>query len=61
MPDVVHELLATEAAVAKLGARAITADEARQAAHNRHAVVRNPSEAGEPGKRRLLIGRTDGG
>jgi hypothetical protein len=27
-----------------------------------HAIVRNPTEADdEPGKRRLLIGRTDGG
>lgn len=57
MPDTVHELLATEAAIEKLGARSIAADEAGQIPRNRHIVVRNPSDA----KRRLLIGRTDGG
>lgn len=61
MPDVVHELLATEAAIEKLGARAISSDEAGQLPRNRHVTVRNPSEAREPGARRLLIGRTDGG
>lgn len=61
MPDAVHELLATEAAVSKLGARAISADEAGQLARNRHVTVRNASEATEPGKRRLMIGATDGG
>jgi hypothetical protein len=30
MPDVVHDLLATDAALEKLGARAISADEAGQ-------------------------------
>jgi hypothetical protein len=30
--------------------------------NNQHQTVRNPCEAGQPGKRRLLlIGRTDGG
>jgi hypothetical protein len=61
MPDVVHELLATEAAIEKLGARLISTDEAGQLHCNRHAIVRNPAEGPEPGKRRLLIGRTDGG
>lgn len=60
MPDVVHELLATEAAIGKLGARAISADEAGQLARNEHVTVRNP-RGGEAGKRRLMIGRTDGG
>ena len=62
MPDIVHDLLATEAAIDKLGGRAISADEAGQLPRNAHAIVRNPTEADdESGKRRLLIGRTDGG
>lgn len=59
-PDVVAELLATEAALDKLGARGIATDVARQVPRNSHVVVRNPHED-TPGKRRLLIGRTDGG
>ncbi len=61
MPDVVHELLATEAAVDKLGARGISVEAAGQVPRNRHVTVSNPAEAGGAGKRRLLIGRTDGG
>jgi hypothetical protein len=61
MPDVVHQLLATDAASDKLGARGISADEAGQLPRNRHVIVRNPAAAGEQSKRRLLIGRTDGG
>ncbi|MDQ3722114.1 MAG: hypothetical protein M3376_03390 [Actinomycetota bacterium] len=61
MGDVVHELLATEAALDKLGARAISADEAGQLPRNRHVIVRNPADPTEPGTRRLLIGETDGG
>jgi hypothetical protein len=60
MPDVVHELLATEAAIGKLGARNISADEAGQLPRNEHVTVRNP-RGGEAEKRRLMIGRTDGG
>lgn len=60
MADVVHELLATEAAIEKLGARSISADEAGQLPRSVHIVVRNPADPDEPGKRRLLIGRTDG-
>jgi hypothetical protein len=60
MTDVVHELLATEAAIGKLGARTISADEAGQLARNEHVTVRNP-RGGEAEKRRLMIGRTDGG
>jgi len=56
MPEVVHELLATEVALDKLGARDISADEAGQLPHNRHAVVSNPRAGGEPGKRRLRSG-----
>ena len=61
MPDVVHELLATEVALDKLGARGISADEASQLPRNEHATVRNPRGDDEPSERRLLIGRTDGG
>jgi hypothetical protein len=60
MPGSVVELLATEAAIDKLGARSISTDEARQVPRNAHALVRNPSEQ-PPGKRRLLVGRTNGG
>lgn len=58
-PEAVAELLATEAAIDKLGARGITTDEARQVPRNAHVLVRNPRD--EPaGRRRLLIGRTNG-
>jgi uncharacterized DUF497 family protein len=60
MPDVVHELLATEAALGKLGARNISADEAGQVARNKYVTVRNP-RGRESEKRRLMIGTTDGG
>lgn len=60
MPNVVHERLATEAAIEKLGARTISADEAGQLARNEHVTVRNP-RVEEEGTRRLMIGRTDGG
>lgn len=61
MPDVVRELLVTEAALEKLGARGIASDEAEQLLHNPHVTVRNPRARSDPGKRRLLIGRTNGG
>jgi len=60
MADVVHELLATEAAIEKLGARSISVDEAGQLARNLHVMARDPANPGESGKRRLLIGHTDG-
>jgi uncharacterized DUF497 family protein len=60
MPDSIAELLVTEAAIDKLGARGITTHDARQVPRNAHVVVRNPHKAAA-GKRRLLIGRTDGG
>ncbi|MGN6373667.1 MAG: hypothetical protein ACTHM1_11890 [Solirubrobacteraceae bacterium] len=60
MHDAIAELLVTEAAIDKLGARSIATHDARQVPRNDHVVVRNPREA-SPGKRRLLIGRTDGG
>lgn len=60
MPDEVAELLLTEAALEKLGARSISAEDTEQLLRNAHVIVRNP-KAREPGTRRLLIGRTDGG
>jgi uncharacterized DUF497 family protein len=64
MPDVVNQLLATEVALGKLGARAISSAEAEQAIWNRHVVIRNRrgrSERRQREERRLLIGRSDGG
>lgn len=60
MPDVIAELLVTEAAIDKLGARGITTHDARQAPRNAHTLVRNPHET-SLGKRRLLVALTDGG
>lgn len=60
VPDQVAELLLTEAALEKLGARAISAEESGQLLRNAHVVVRNP-RAPIPRSRRLLIGRTNGG
>ena len=61
MPDVVNELLATERAIEKRGARGISVEQAEQLPHNRHTMVRNPGEVGDSGQRQLLIGCTDGG
>lgn len=41
VPDAVQELLVTEVGLGKLGARGISAEEAAQVLHNRHAIVRN--------------------
>jgi uncharacterized DUF497 family protein len=60
VPDVVHELLATQRALDKLGARGISDAVAAQLPRNPHVTVRNP-RGSEPERRRLLIGRTDGG
>jgi hypothetical protein len=57
VPDVVHELLATERAIDKLGARGIAADEIVRLQRSRHVIVHNPRD---PGRRRFLIGSTDG-
>jgi hypothetical protein len=43
VPDVVSELLVTEAALDKLGARTIAADEAEQLPRNAHLTVRTPA------------------
>jgi hypothetical protein len=48
VPDNVTDLLATEAALDKLDARSISADEAGQLLRNTHLTVRNPHER-EPG------------
>jgi hypothetical protein len=58
VPDVVHQLVATESALDKLAARGISADEPPQLRHNLYVVLRNPSD---PERRRFLIGSTDGG
>lgn len=57
----VHELVATKAAVDKLGARAISTDETEQLPRNRHVTVRNPREAPLGTERYIMIGCTDGG
>ncbi len=62
MPDVVNQLLATEVALDKLGARGISGPEAEQAIWNRHVVIRNrrgQAERRQREVRRLLIGRSD--
>jgi hypothetical protein len=59
--EAVHELVVTEVGLAKLGARAISAEEAAQVPRNRHVIVRNPHAGASSGRRRLLIGVTDGG
>lgn len=64
MPPVVHELVATEAALDKLGARGISDEEAGQLAGNRHVVIENlrgARQRPQPRERRMLIGETDGG
>ncbi len=61
MPNAVHELLATEIALAKLGARNISAEEVAQLPRHQYVTLRNPRGGGEPGTRRFLIGRTSGG
>jgi hypothetical protein len=45
MPDAVHELLATEIALAKLGARDISAEEVAHLPRNRYVTLRNPHMA----------------
>jgi uncharacterized DUF497 family protein len=60
--DAVNELLATEAALDKLGARGISVAEAQQTIWNLHVIVRNrrgSPERRQPGTRRLVIGQSD--
>lgn len=59
--DAVRQLLATDAALDKLGARGVSAEEVKQLPKNRHVTVRNSRASAEPGRRLLLIGATDGG
>ena len=59
--DSIHQLLATDVALDKLAARAISAQEAEQLPRNRHVAVRNPREGSSRGGRLLLVGLTDGG
>jgi hypothetical protein len=64
MADFVHQLVATRAAVRKLGARSISVAEAEQTLHNPRVVVRDFRGRGPRWRddaRRLLIGTTDGG
>ena len=61
MADLVYELIATELARDKLAARDISPAEVEQVLRNEHRIVRNPREGGGPGRRRLLVGETDGG
>jgi uncharacterized DUF497 family protein len=62
VPDAVNQLLATEVALNKLGARGISVVEAEQTIWNRHVVVRNrrgSPERRQPAVRRLVIGQSD--
>jgi hypothetical protein len=59
--DLVRELLATDVALDKLGARGISAGEAEQLPRNGYVTIRNPRGGSGEGERLLLIGRTDGG
>jgi hypothetical protein len=64
VPDDVTQLLATEVALDKLGARGISTGEAGQTLWNRHVVIKNlrgSPERPQRDARRLLIGRTDAG
>jgi uncharacterized DUF497 family protein len=64
VPDLISEMLATEAAIDKLGARGISISEAEQMIWNRYVVVRNRrGSAVRPQRniRRLLIGHSDSG
>lgn len=61
MPAMIAELLATEVARGKLGARDISTAEVEQLPRNRHATLRNRRGGGEEGERILLVGHTDGG
>lgn len=59
MPDAISQLLATRAALEKLGARRISIAEAEQTIWNRHAIVKNrrgKPERPQPKTRRLLVG-----
>lgn len=62
MAEMIAQLLATDAARVKLGARDISTAEAEQLPRNLHATLRNRQGGGrQEGDRLLLIGHTDGG
>ncbi|HKH64084.1 MAG TPA: hypothetical protein VKA35_01330 [Solirubrobacterales bacterium] len=61
MAEMISQLLATDAARVKLGAREISSAEAEQLPRNRHATARNHRGSGQEGERLMLIGKTDGG
>jgi uncharacterized DUF497 family protein len=60
VPEAISELLLTETAIDKLGARGISIEEVHQLAGNANVTVRN-LRSDPPDRRRLMIGRTDGG
>jgi hypothetical protein len=65
MADAISELLVTEAALDKLGGRAISVEEVQQLLDNSYAILPNPGRAPRTARqlpaRRLLVGRSDGG
>jgi uncharacterized DUF497 family protein len=64
VPDFISEMLVTEAAIDKLGARGISISEAEQMIWNRYVVVRNrrgSAARAQRNNRRLLIGCSDSG
>jgi hypothetical protein len=56
-----YELLATDVARDKLAARSMLPAEVEQVARNTHVTGPQPARRHRAGKRRLLIGETDGG
>jgi hypothetical protein len=61
MPIRVSHLAASDVALMKLGARAISLVEARQLPRNRHKTGPDRRSPKHEGIRFMLIGRTDGG
>jgi hypothetical protein len=61
MAETIAQLLATDAARVKLGARDISTTEVEQLPRNRHATARNRRAGKEEGERLLLVGQTNGG
>jgi hypothetical protein len=60
MAEIISQLLATDSARVKLGARDISTAEAEQIPRNRHVTARNPRGSGQEGERLMLIGRQTG-
>jgi hypothetical protein len=58
--DVIHELLATRAAVEKLGARSISIEEAQQLLDNRYVILRDPGRRRRRGKDALVASSSGG-